>query len=449
MYRCDGPCIARRPYYGILRRAIERPPGPTDRWWARHEQECGGTFHKIEGPGAIPNAGSRTEMKTKQLIHTKVSASLNSSNNEYQYSDEFKTREDRIKRTQFLGASSIRKSEKGMKQPLSSFSRKSYDEEQVLQRIKAKHSNTKRSILLSKEETENALQAFQESRSKRGKSPEVGSLVDGRINRNYIPKSPHKLNLQKYLNRFLEAKKLQLHVPYEPKVLTVKSKLKVPNIQKYMNRLHEAKNLKTNLPRHDHKSSGHVVACTSSSDVISENRLSESLRKESKKHEFLDLDSSSSSVCPICNICVAATAYKQHLQDCFGDSLDSEMDMPCEERKTGKDNICSVKCTSEDIMEVENKWNQLEAKSCPNCGCLVLDAEIKLHLQYCIDSEDDDVDIESPGKTPGKNKNERELFDSLHEVAGVVTCPSCMEKVKENCIQEHLNECLALLSEEF
>ncbi|ROT68455.1 putative sprT-like domain-containing protein Spartan [Penaeus vannamei] len=48
VYRCDGPCVSRRPFYGVLRRAIERPPGPTDRWWQRHAKECGGTFHKIE-----------------------------------------------------------------------------------------------------------------------------------------------------------------------------------------------------------------------------------------------------------------------------------------------------------------------------------------------------------------------------------------------------------------
>lgn len=439
VYRCDGPCITKRPYYGILRRAIERPPGPTDRWWARHKQECGGTFHKIEGPGAIPNAGLKPKVEPKQLIRPKDSSSLDSPNHKYQDSDKCKTRTDRNKGMQSLESSFLRK---GVKQSFSSFSKDSFNEAQILQKIKAKYSNIKQAVLLSKEETENAYRVCQKNRSKRGKSPEIGTLVDGKVNPNYIPKSSHNLNLGKYLNRYLQAKKLLHHVPYKPEVLNMKSRTTVPNIniQKYMNRLHEAKKIKTHIPKPDHKSSGHVVACTASSD-ISEKRLTESLRKGNKRDEL------SFTVCPICSISVAATAYEQHLQECFGDDLDTEMDMSFEEEgQTGKYN-CHEKCITEETSEVESEWNQLEAKNCPNCGCLVLVAEMKLHLQYCIDSEDDDVEIESQSKTPDKNQKTG-LLDSYHEVSNVVTCPSCMEKVTENFIQEHLNECLKLLSEE-
>ncbi|KAK3895537.1 hypothetical protein Pcinc_000775 [Petrolisthes cinctipes] len=51
VYRCDGPCVNRRPFYGVLRRAVPRPPGPSDPWYDRHRRECGGTFRKVAGSG--------------------------------------------------------------------------------------------------------------------------------------------------------------------------------------------------------------------------------------------------------------------------------------------------------------------------------------------------------------------------------------------------------------
>ncbi|KAG0717808.1 SprT-like domain-containing protein Spartan [Chionoecetes opilio] len=62
VYRCDGPCIKKRPYFGVIRRAVTRPPGPTDKWWARHSQECGGTFRKVEGPDISPDTPTTNKL---------------------------------------------------------------------------------------------------------------------------------------------------------------------------------------------------------------------------------------------------------------------------------------------------------------------------------------------------------------------------------------------------
>lgn len=50
VWLCDGPCKERRPFYGLVKRAMDRAPGPNDKWWAKHKQNCGGTFHKIGAP---------------------------------------------------------------------------------------------------------------------------------------------------------------------------------------------------------------------------------------------------------------------------------------------------------------------------------------------------------------------------------------------------------------
>jgi hypothetical protein len=50
IWQCDGPCRARAPFFGLVKRAMNRPPGKGDTWWAQHQQECGGTYVKISEP---------------------------------------------------------------------------------------------------------------------------------------------------------------------------------------------------------------------------------------------------------------------------------------------------------------------------------------------------------------------------------------------------------------
>ena len=51
VWKCNGPCASRAPYYGILRRAVNRPPGPSDYWFKKHQFECGGQYIKISDNG--------------------------------------------------------------------------------------------------------------------------------------------------------------------------------------------------------------------------------------------------------------------------------------------------------------------------------------------------------------------------------------------------------------
>ncbi|CAK9295335.1 unnamed protein product [Gordionus sp. m RMFG-2023] len=49
-WKCDGPCVFKHPFYGIVKRAMNRAPGPNDDWWAQHVLTCGGNFTKLCGP---------------------------------------------------------------------------------------------------------------------------------------------------------------------------------------------------------------------------------------------------------------------------------------------------------------------------------------------------------------------------------------------------------------
>jgi len=42
--------VSKPPNYGIVKRAMNRAPGPNDNWWAAHSRSCGGTFHKFKEP---------------------------------------------------------------------------------------------------------------------------------------------------------------------------------------------------------------------------------------------------------------------------------------------------------------------------------------------------------------------------------------------------------------
>ncbi|KHJ87353.1 hypothetical protein OESDEN_12875 [Oesophagostomum dentatum] len=50
VWRCDGPCRDRKPFYGYVKRSSNRAPGPNDLWWNSHKASCNGTFQKIQEP---------------------------------------------------------------------------------------------------------------------------------------------------------------------------------------------------------------------------------------------------------------------------------------------------------------------------------------------------------------------------------------------------------------
>lgn len=50
IWRCNGLCQHRKPFYGWVKRTCNRAPGPNDNWWAKHHETCSGTFVKVSQP---------------------------------------------------------------------------------------------------------------------------------------------------------------------------------------------------------------------------------------------------------------------------------------------------------------------------------------------------------------------------------------------------------------
>uniref|UniRef100_A0A6P7FSN6 Protein with SprT-like domain at the N terminus n=1 Tax=Diabrotica virgifera virgifera TaxID=50390 RepID=A0A6P7FSN6_DIAVI len=63
-WRCNGPCHTRKPFFGLVRRATNRAPGPNDFWWAEHQQNCGGQFIKVKEPEK-PEKQTKSKSKSK------------------------------------------------------------------------------------------------------------------------------------------------------------------------------------------------------------------------------------------------------------------------------------------------------------------------------------------------------------------------------------------------
>ncbi|KXS97863.1 hypothetical protein AC578_7645 [Pseudocercospora eumusae] len=50
IWQCDGSCKSQPPFFGLVKRSMNRAPGKSDTWWSKHQEECAGTFTKIAEP---------------------------------------------------------------------------------------------------------------------------------------------------------------------------------------------------------------------------------------------------------------------------------------------------------------------------------------------------------------------------------------------------------------
>ena len=109
VWRCNGICRNKKPYYGYVRRQMNRPPQKADKWFMKHQKECGGTFIRI-------SPTEEEEKKEKELKKKKLkkkrnekkksqSKSKNKSQNKNQ--NQNKTQNKKIKKKDFLEINSF------------------------------------------------------------------------------------------------------------------------------------------------------------------------------------------------------------------------------------------------------------------------------------------------------------------------------------------------------
>ncbi|NXA83881.1 SPRTN protein, partial [Thryothorus ludovicianus] len=72
-WRCNGPCQSRAPYFGYVKRSMNRAPSAHDFWWDEHQRTCGGSFTKVKEP-------EKFSEKSKQKTQTAKPPHFNSTN---------------------------------------------------------------------------------------------------------------------------------------------------------------------------------------------------------------------------------------------------------------------------------------------------------------------------------------------------------------------------------
>ncbi|XP_068433870.1 DNA-dependent metalloprotease SPRTN [Clinocottus analis] len=72
-WKCNGPCQNRRPYFGFVKRAMNRAPSAQDPWWADHKRTCGGTYIKVKEPEGYSKKGKKDGKKDGKSSEKKAS----------------------------------------------------------------------------------------------------------------------------------------------------------------------------------------------------------------------------------------------------------------------------------------------------------------------------------------------------------------------------------------
>ena len=67
IWKCNGICSELKPYYGIVKRSMNKPPGIYDLWWKNHEKTCGGSFIKISEPEKKNNKIKKVKKNFKKI----------------------------------------------------------------------------------------------------------------------------------------------------------------------------------------------------------------------------------------------------------------------------------------------------------------------------------------------------------------------------------------------
>ena len=77
VWSCNGPCQSKRPYFGLVKRSMNRAPSKHDPWWNKHAQNCGGTYQKIsEPPTSKAKVAKMSQKERAGLQRNKISSWL-------------------------------------------------------------------------------------------------------------------------------------------------------------------------------------------------------------------------------------------------------------------------------------------------------------------------------------------------------------------------------------
>lgn len=81
-WKCNGPCQNRKPYFGFVKRAMNRAPSAQDPWWGDHMRTCGGTYTKVKEPEGYGKKGKKDGKTSEKKTSEKKTSEKKASGNE-------------------------------------------------------------------------------------------------------------------------------------------------------------------------------------------------------------------------------------------------------------------------------------------------------------------------------------------------------------------------------
>ncbi|XP_066593026.1 DNA-dependent metalloprotease dvc-1 [Prorops nasuta] len=419
-WKCNGPCKNRPPYYGIVKRAMNRAPGPSDFWHAEHERSCGGKFIKIKEPEkplkklktenqkktvqsktGITNINEwllkNKDLKRKTDLHNTLSNTIPKAKSKVIPSQTGKI--NPTKGIQKIGNSSNNLYGFGIGGPKSTYSPQNSVE------LSTKNNNSPK---------------FHSSGVLGGLNNKQSNLLD-KFN---ITKPNNNVNI---LRNVKSAKISTLNDSNKPSAININVKLITCQV------CH--KQIDTNLANQ------HVSKCLDKKH----NSLSPPLTKFKIENATRDSDV---IICPVCYKSVELENINHHLDNLCSTNvitnLKSAKSVP-DSYKVNDQNIIILDSSS-DEESIENPINLLNSKVAMNnkChNCLVCNELIKPgtslseHLDECIGSVFNDESMEFSDE-----ENDKSIQSNTCTREEKYFCPICFKMIPNSEMNEHIDTCL-------
>nr|XP_033331969.1 sprT-like domain-containing protein Spartan [Megalopta genalis] len=432
-WRCNGPCQKRAPYFGTVRRAMNRPPGPSDFWWKEHKLNCNGQFIKIKEPENFKAKGSKNKDKEKSTpeSHGSPNNILNWLNGKPISSITDKSFTSTPKNVKSI--SNIQGLQNGLKKLGNNTNN-----------VHGWGTGGPGSSNYSIKNTSVCSTQFSSSGTIGGSNTGKSNLLDKfSNNKKYFESDVNIQVLDKTINTFINGK-------LEKSSNSIKEikLVECPVCDNFISNNDLSKHVDLCLTTRDKQSTCKVsiskIQPKEGDFMLSRKRkidMDTSLNKQPK------LDKSRLIDCPVCNRSFVLNDINEHLDKCLSetdvdDTNPSKSNSIISVSSSPSENLSSSVIDDLDIYRVTNS-NLNQVTKTNDFKCLVCNVfippeiSLKDHLEDCIGSvfNDDSTDFDN-----------KRTADTVLEISSNQTdkypCPVCMELILEFSMNQHLDLCL-------
>ncbi|KAJ8678803.1 hypothetical protein QAD02_014590 [Eretmocerus hayati] len=411
-WKCNGPCQKRPPYFGMVRRAMNRAPGPNDFWWKEHQLTCGGQYIKIKEPVKPESKKKKSDNKAQASGKSPVDAPAKNSILNW------------------------------MTKNNSTSTAPSTSSGEILKTPKINPSNTKRiAVPTLQTNIKGSFNGLVNKNSRSVNNPmthqedvHTQSRVSGMNNLKKLGNSTNNVHGWGTGGPGSGSKSNELHS-------IIKSKKTSPSLS-FSGTLGGSKSGKSKLldqfytPAEKNKS---LTSQVQNDDKTSENQAV----RVSNIDQRLEDGVTALVICPCCNSSIEETKINQHLDVCLQEGNEKER-LSDSKRKTQH-----ISPPSHKIFRGENTKNV----NCPLCNLLLNPGDFNQHLENCLqeDMKNDKHNSPSHGSSFALI-NAKDEVESLHNRSSssvnLQDSPNCClicNKMLEpsETLSEHLEECVA------